>query len=64
VAQSALAAIDGDAILGVLILAGLQIPEHLLRELRKKPSVDDVVLRTSISRLMWRVVADCTFLQF
>ena len=41
----ALAAVDGDAQLGVLVLAGLQIQQHLLRQLRQEAPVDDVVLR-------------------
>lgn len=39
-----LAAVDGDAVLSVLVLAGLQVHQHLLGQLRQVPPVQDVVL--------------------
>ncbi len=44
-----LAPVDGDAVLGVLVLAGLQVAQHLLGQLRQEPPVDDVVLRRSMT---------------
>lgn len=41
----ALATVDGDAQLGVLVLGRLQVQEHLLRQLRQEAPVDDVVLK-------------------
>lgn len=41
----ALAAVDGDAVLCMLILAGLQIREHFLRQLRQKATMQQVVLQ-------------------
>ena len=46
--RSTLAAVNGDAVLGVLVLAGLQVAQHLLRELCKEPSVDNVVLQRGV----------------
>ena len=41
----ALAAIDGDAILSMLVLAGLHVPQHLLSQLRQEAAMQDVVLQ-------------------
>ena len=40
----ALAPVDGDAVLRVLVLAGLQVGQHLLRQLRQEPPMQQVVL--------------------
>lgn len=40
----ALATVDGDAILGVLVLARLQVAQHLLCQLRQEAPVQQVVL--------------------
>ena len=39
-----LAAVDGDAVLGMLVLAGLQVHQHLLRQLRQEAPMQNVVL--------------------
>ncbi len=43
----ALAAVDGDAVLGVLVLGSFQVAQHLLRQLRQEAAVQQVVLRKS-----------------
>lgn len=42
-----LAAIDGDTVLGMLVLASLQIDQHLLCQLCQVAPMQKVVLRTS-----------------
>ncbi len=53
----ALAAVDGDPVLRVLVLAGLQVGEHLLRQLRQEAPVQQVVLRAPRTAPSLRVLS-------